>query len=275
MPRGEGDAVDIPPVPSHASSKSRQQVHVLLRCVGIAFTYALAGTIIREIGIATGTFGQYVATIILDVLTVLVLVLAKRDSLHPLTAIPRDRSLLLFVPALVLSWIAGTIASGWLILRASNRPTGIPAYATYADAFSGENPVIGCILMLVIAPMTEELLFRGTLYRDLRKTCPVAVSVVISSVLFALLHGNYTSLPLTLLLGTLTAMAYERTESLPACVMLHALSNLMTIAVTALGRIPTALFSPYAIAGSLILALASMVLAMRLTGTDTQDSLPH
>lgn len=45
----------------------------------------------------------------------------------------------------------------------------------------------------VVAPLAEELYFRGVLLRWLRSRLPLAVSIVISSALFALLHFKFTA----------------------------------------------------------------------------------
>ncbi len=82
---------------------------------------------------------------------------------------------------------------------------------------------------VVLAPLAEEVLFRGILYRSLKAQMPRLPAQAVSAGLFALLHLNaYSFLPL-LLLGMLLARAYERTGSLATPIVFHAAFNLNTI----------------------------------------------
>ena len=84
-------------------------------------------------------------------------------------------------------------------------------------------------LALVVAPLSEELVFRAGLFRFLRSRAPRWVAFTISAGLFALLHGNWvSSLPL-FVLGLLFAAAYERTGRLAVPILAHAFFNLNTL----------------------------------------------
>ena len=84
-------------------------------------------------------------------------------------------------------------------------------------------------LALVIAPVSEELVFRAGLFRFLRDRAPRWVAFTVSAGLFALLHGNWvSSLPL-FVLGLLFAAAYERTGRLVVPMLAHAFFNLNTL----------------------------------------------
>lgn len=87
---------------------------------------------------------------------------------------------------------------------------------------------------VVMAPLAEELLFRGLLHRGLRRRLPVVPATAISSVLFAIVHLDVVlSQPLALvgltLVGAVMAIAYERTGSLLVPVIIHAVHNGLTI----------------------------------------------
>jgi membrane protease YdiL (CAAX protease family) len=79
-------------------------------------------------------------------------------------------------------------------------------------------------LVVVVAPFLEELLFRSFLQPLLVQNLNEAAGIVVTSVLFALLHGSAAFLPifaLSLLLGGLML----RTRRLGACWLVHALNN--------------------------------------------------
>ena len=84
---------------------------------------------------------------------------------------------------------------------------------------------LGPFLAVVIAPVTEELVFRGLILRGLLGRWRPAAAILFSSGLFALVHFNPVQAPVALLLGLLTGWLYVRTRSLGLCILAHALNN--------------------------------------------------
>lgn len=90
----------------------------------------------------------------------------------------------------------------------------------------------GSVLVLaavVVAPIAEEMLFRGMVQHTLEKYREPAMAIVLTSVLFALVHFNpWTSIQITLLglaLGYLT----WRTGSILPAIVVHGLNNLISL----------------------------------------------
>lgn len=87
----------------------------------------------------------------------------------------------------------------------------------------------------VIAPLSEELIFRGGLYRFVRQKLGRTPALLVSGVCFGALHGNWAGfLPLAVL-GMLLALAYEATGSLRVPILAHSLFNLNTVLVVLSG----------------------------------------
>lgn len=80
------------------------------------------------------------------------------------------------------------------------------------------------MLCLLGAPIFEEYLFRGLIYRGLRRTWRPAAAVVASAALFAVVHPPISMVPV-FCLGILTAVAFERTRSILTPMIIHALYN--------------------------------------------------
>ncbi len=76
-------------------------------------------------------------------------------------------------------------------------------------------------LMVLLAPVAEELLFRGGLYAALRRRRPAWQANLLSSAVFAVMHGYLFSLGDVLVIGVMSAVVYERTRSLRASVIFH------------------------------------------------------
>ncbi|MHB8781008.1 MAG: CPBP family intramembrane glutamic endopeptidase, partial [Candidatus Geothermincolia bacterium] len=94
--------------------------------------------------------------------------------------------------------------------------------------------VITILVVVLIAPIVEEILFRGILYPALRKRSGIGAAVLASSVLFAVLHLNWIAfLPLTAV-GVVLALLYEWRGSLVAPIVAHAVNNGIVMAVALL-----------------------------------------
>jgi membrane protease YdiL (CAAX protease family) len=78
----------------------------------------------------------------------------------------------------------------------------------------------------LLAPVAEELFFRGILYGFLRRW-GVIVAIVFSTLIFVLCHPINSGIPVTRLLGgILFAVAYEISGSLIVPITIHGLGNL-------------------------------------------------
>ncbi|WP_300461055.1 type II CAAX endopeptidase family protein [Desulfobacula sp.] len=78
----------------------------------------------------------------------------------------------------------------------------------------------------LISPVAEEIFFRGILYSVLRRL-GVAVAVVLSTLVFAFVHGPQGGLPVFQLVGGLVfALSFEVSKSLVTPMVIHVLGNL-------------------------------------------------
>lgn len=84
----------------------------------------------------------------------------------------------------------------------------------------------------IAAPVAEEFLFRGMLYRLLRVKMRVAAAVAVSALAFAFLHFIPALVPALLVMGVVLALVAERYDSLYPAMLVHGLNN--GIAVIAL-----------------------------------------
>ena len=89
------------------------------------------------------------------------------------------------------------------------------------------------LLMLFLAgfaaPFGEELLFRGVLYTMFRERWAIWISVIVSSFLFGLIHGNVAVGLTGFLLGIIAALVYEYSKSLWTAIVVHSINNSLKI----------------------------------------------
>jgi membrane protease YdiL (CAAX protease family) len=82
------------------------------------------------------------------------------------------------------------------------------------------------VIGLLVAPLAEEVCFRGMLYNKLRQRLPVLVAAAIQATLFGLLHPFGLDQSFVIgLIGMALALVYEWRKTLLAPVLLHASIN--------------------------------------------------
>lgn len=78
---------------------------------------------------------------------------------------------------------------------------------------------------IVLAPIVEEVFFRGILYPYLKQRTRQGFALVVTSVLFAAIHFNVTIFIPLVFFGIVLALLYERTDSLLTPIATHAIFN--------------------------------------------------
>ena len=85
---------------------------------------------------------------------------------------------------------------------------------------------MGYFVVGLLAPLAEELVFRGAVLRALLRWHKNAwVGIAISAVLFAIIHMNPAQMPHAFLVGLLLGWMYYRTDSIVPGVVFHWVNN--------------------------------------------------
>lgn len=129
-------------------------------------------------------------------------------------------------PLLVLALLISVLAAYLIQLLTNTPPQQNARVLDLAAGAHGWGLILFLALLTVWAPLTEELVIRGGLYRQLRTRLPVFLAILISSFFFAILHQY----PLFLMtpvftLGCLFAILRQHRTSLIASITAHALNN--------------------------------------------------
>lgn len=85
--------------------------------------------------------------------------------------------------------------------------------------------IVVMIALVVVAPIAEELLFRGYLYGKLRQLMPLWVAVLITSLAFGAVHGQWNVAIDVFALSLVLCSLREITGSIWAGILLHMLKN--------------------------------------------------
>lgn len=91
----------------------------------------------------------------------------------------------------------------------------------------------GYFVLCLLTPFVEEMVFRGAILRALLGSFGNHwVAILISAVLFAVVHLNHAQMPHAMLIGLLLGWMYYRTGSILPGVALHWVNNTVAYAVT-------------------------------------------
>lgn len=153
--------------------------------------------------------------------------------------------------SLALCWLVGQAASVWIYSLVGS--SGFDRHEAAKDAA----PVwMTLLVVLVLAPLGEEMLMRGVAYGRLRRHMPPIGAAVLSSAVFSALHLNLVQIVATLPLGILLAAVYEQTGRLAPLVGLHAVFNALSVMV------PVAVVASFSTLAFVLIAGSVLVLVL-------------
>lgn len=89
----------------------------------------------------------------------------------------------------------------------------------------GGNLFIRILAVAIVAPIVEEVFFRGIILSHFRKVMPLWLAVLLSSIMFGVLHGQILWIAYTAVIGVLFAAVALREKSIVASIILHMAIN--------------------------------------------------
>jgi membrane protease YdiL (CAAX protease family) len=130
-----------------------------------------------------------------------------------------------FQPSTALKWTAAAIGAYLLFAFLYSALVVVPEQEDIADGF-GPIPV-QILLIVIAAPISEEICFRGMLYGGLRERLPRFAAALLVGLIFGGLHAltGVTAVPPLVFFGFVLALLYEKTGSIVPCILLHMLNN--------------------------------------------------
>jgi membrane protease YdiL (CAAX protease family) len=124
-----------------------------------------------------------------------------------------------------LKWMAAAVGAYLLFAGVYSQLIVEPHQKDIAEGF-GAVPV-QILLIVIAAPISEEVCFRGMLFGGLREKLPRVAAALLSGLIFGGLHAltGVTAVPPLIVFGFLLALLYERTGSIVPGIILHMLNN--------------------------------------------------
>lgn len=95
----------------------------------------------------------------------------------------------------------------------------------YTDLYGTGDKIIAFIIIAIVAPIAEEIIFRGFLYGRLRKHINMPVAMLLTSLLFAFLHGQWNVAVNVFATSIILCSLREITGTIYAGTLVHILKN--------------------------------------------------
>jgi uncharacterized protein len=155
----------------------------------------------------------------------------KRDSRVLMSGKP---GVSITIMAVIIMIGAIGITNYWMTLLYSAGETipfvrnALNDYEKLAGVFSSTAGYFWLILgVCVMAPVTEELLFRGVIQGELRKAVPDWAAIIIQALLFALYHMQVIQISYVIIPGLLLGLLYYWSRSIWVPIAMHVTYNIL------------------------------------------------
>lgn len=164
--------------------------------------------------------------------TLFILIYGFRKSKAPLFSVfpVKFFNPLIILPIITFFWGAHNL----LEISANFLDKYLPPPAWFWELFNrifeGDYGWVGAFLKVaVVAPVVEELIFRGLILQGFRRNYNAFVAVFMSALLFALYHLNPWQFPATFVLGLLLGWIVVRTNSIILSIIGHSINNFLVL----------------------------------------------
>lgn len=225
------------PEPSPPGGNRPHAIDLLLVLAITAGLYVLVGTLVDAPEITVGFILTMLAIQSAIPMAAVYLVVIRRRGLSWQDLGLRAVGSRWIPRAAVIALIALPVVA--LVNLATQAVTGAPFRNPQLDMLAPEgftwSGLLGMLVMVgIVAPIVEEIVFRGLLYGWLRPKLGVSLGAGLSALAFAAAHGIGMLIPALFVIGLILTWVYERSGSLWPPIIVHGVFNMvMTIALYA------------------------------------------
>jgi hypothetical protein len=173
---------------------------------------------------------------------------------------------LILIPVLFFLWAAQNLIGEVNIVLNKALPPPAWFWELFNKIFDSDYGIYGAFMKVVImAPVIEELIFRGVIMHGLMRNYSKFTGVFVSALLFALFHLNPWQFPATFILGLLLGILMLRTRNIYLCILGHAINNgLVLISIQNWDEIQKTSFFQSSISNQLIISAFISITALFL-----------
>lgn len=89
--------------------------------------------------------------------------------------------------------------------------------------------IVQILVLVIVAPIVEEYLFRGYVFRELKRLYPLVGAVILNGLLFGLYHMNLLQTVNTFFLGIILSLVYYYRANITDAILVHVANNAIAI----------------------------------------------
>lgn len=115
----------------------------------------------------------------------------------------------------------------------------LESYTDTQQIIEGGGFLMQLVTAGIVAPIVEELIFRGLVYRRTKKMTGTIAAAILSAALFGVFHGNWVQAPYAFIIGIVAVFVYEKFKSIVAPIMLHMSANILSVLIMTLASSDT------------------------------------
>lgn len=104
--------------------------------------------------------------------------------------------------------------------------------STLNNLIVNDSLILTLISVGLIVPLYEEIVFRGSILKNLGHHMPMTMAVILQAILFSAYHMNLLQALPTLALALLTGFAVLYTNSIWSGILIHAINNILAIIIS-------------------------------------------
>lgn len=135
------------------------------------------------------------------------------------------------IPALIKMMICSAVlaVAGNIIIAFTPLVEWSKGFQEVSEAMNQESFLIMLLVSVLAAPLSEELLVRGVIFGRMRSFLSARTAIVLSSLLFGIMHANLVQGVYAFFMGILFAAVMERFQNILAPILAHMSANLIIV----------------------------------------------
>lgn len=139
--------------------------------------------------------------------------------------LPKTKDLVRVIPALFLYFLISLAITSLAIKFVPNFNVEQAQDVGFNNIKQPLEFIAGFLTLVILTPIFEETVFRGMLFKGLRRRLPFWLSAAVTSLIFAAAHMQLNVAIDTFALGLILCYLVERSSSVVPAILLHALKN--------------------------------------------------
>lgn len=110
------------------------------------------------------------------------------------------------------------------------------SFEEFSDTIFSTDILLMILSIGIIAPIIEEIIFRGLIFRELKKTMSITSVVIIQAVLFGIFHMRIIQMIYATILGLFLGLVFIMIKSIWAPILVHVCYNLTSVLISTYGQ---------------------------------------